>query len=370
MKHPEYHSMGLRLIAFVALTSLTHAGAGGGNPYAFMKLGVGARGVGLGGAYLSQVTDGSSGYWNPAGYGYLEKGVQLFLANSSLGGQDAWAKNYAPSMTYLSVAGRLLPLKGLSTSFEDITYALSYHQYALDGFVRTRQDASGNVEVVGGTFGDKQSTLGLHAATQFFGDLVAVGFSYNQYFHTLDDQSGSGAGVSVGAQSNLSKVLDRDSEAIFGLLYDVKMGVLTRVYLKEKWDSVEESIPAQYGLDISCSFNKRTSPVRIYLAAGTFKQGLNSPQIHCGSEVQYRPEAGTKESGFAFNCASLRAGLGGMFTQPLQGWSTEDMNQFSQDLSFGLGCEVSVGNKPVSVDFTASMTEFGNRSMLSMGFNY
>lgn len=362
-----------RILWALALTTLctatAQAGAGGGNPYAFMKQGVGARGLGLGGAYLSQVTDGSSGYWNPAGYSYQEKGTQIYLSHMSSGGQDAWQKSYEPSVNYLSVAGRLLALKNLMPSFEDITYAVTYHQFALDGFQRTTQDGSGNVTLLDGEFADKQSTLGVHAATQFFGDLVAVGFSLNQYFHTLDAADAHGTGVTIGAQSNLSKVLDKDSEAMLGVLYDVKMGVLTRVYMKEKWEHVEESIPPQYGLDFSFALNNRTSPVRALLALGTFKQGVNSPQFHAGSEVVFRPMTTNSES-ISFVSATLRAGVGGLFSQPMEEWTTEDMNQFSQAISFGLGGEMLIGKKPVSMDFTVSVTEFGNRSVLSIGFDY
>ncbi len=357
------------LALLASYAGIAQAGAGGGNPYAFMKQGVGARGLGLGGAYLSQVTDGSSGYWNPAGYSYQEKGIQLYLSNMASGGQDAWQKSYEPTVTYISVAGRLLGLKNLMASFEDITYAVTYHQFELGGFQRTTQDGSGNVTLLDGEFGDKQSTLSVHAATQFFGDLVAVGFSLNQYFHTLDEAKAHGTGVTIGAQSNLSKVLDKDSEAMMGVLYDVKMGVLTRVYMKEKWENVEESIPPQYGLDFSCGLNNRTSPVRAFLAVGTFKQGVNSPQFHAGTEIVMRPLTASTES-FSFVSATLRAGVGGIFSQPMEDWTTDDMNQFSQAISVGLGSEMLIGRKPVSMDFTVSMTEFGNKSVLSLGFDY
>ncbi len=43
----------------------------GTTAFAFLKIGVGARAVGLGGAYVSQATDATAPYWNPAGIGFL-----------------------------------------------------------------------------------------------------------------------------------------------------------------------------------------------------------------------------------------------------------------------------------------------------------
>jgi len=39
----------------------------------FLEIGVGARALGMGGAFCSLVNDGTSFYWNPAGFAFLEK---------------------------------------------------------------------------------------------------------------------------------------------------------------------------------------------------------------------------------------------------------------------------------------------------------
>ena len=47
----------------------------GTTAFAFLKIGVGARAVALGEAYVSRATDATAPYWNPAGTGFLEHAV-------------------------------------------------------------------------------------------------------------------------------------------------------------------------------------------------------------------------------------------------------------------------------------------------------
>ena len=68
-------------ICFVILLSmpaqLLATDEGAGEPWAFLKMGAGARAMGLGGAYVAIVEDATATYWNPAGLGFLRKKFDL-----------------------------------------------------------------------------------------------------------------------------------------------------------------------------------------------------------------------------------------------------------------------------------------------------
>ena len=49
----------------------------------FLNIGAGARGLGMGGAQVATVADGSAGYWNPAGLTYVKDYPQINLMHAS-----------------------------------------------------------------------------------------------------------------------------------------------------------------------------------------------------------------------------------------------------------------------------------------------
>jgi hypothetical protein len=76
MKEIKNRSISIRrsvfrtFLLFVILTAVIPSGLkaqGSGNKYAgeFLAIGVGGRPLGMGGAYVSMVSDVTAGYWNP-----------------------------------------------------------------------------------------------------------------------------------------------------------------------------------------------------------------------------------------------------------------------------------------------------------------
>jgi hypothetical protein len=71
----------LALAAALAGLAPGPARAAGEKGFAFLKVGVGARAMGMGGAYVAEVNDPSAVYWNPAGLGGLERAQVTFMHN-------------------------------------------------------------------------------------------------------------------------------------------------------------------------------------------------------------------------------------------------------------------------------------------------
>ncbi len=64
-----------------AVALLLAAPAGATDKYAgeFLRVGAGARALGMGGAFLSVADDATAGYWNPAGLNYLKKKSVVYM---------------------------------------------------------------------------------------------------------------------------------------------------------------------------------------------------------------------------------------------------------------------------------------------------
>ncbi len=73
----------------VVLTLVSAASAPGQDKYAgeFLKIGVGARALGMGGAFVSVADDASAIYWNPAGMMFLTRGQVLGMHAEQFGGE-------------------------------------------------------------------------------------------------------------------------------------------------------------------------------------------------------------------------------------------------------------------------------------------
>lgn len=76
-------SVAFLIVAFLAALT-TPAGAA---KYAaeFLKLGIGARALGMGSGFVALANDASAAYWNPAGLATLSKPEMLFMHSEQLG---------------------------------------------------------------------------------------------------------------------------------------------------------------------------------------------------------------------------------------------------------------------------------------------
>lgn len=88
-----------------AMMSLTQPAAAGKFAAAFLEIGVGARSLGMGGAYVAVANDGTAFYWNPAGLALLERAELNFMYSANFGGLTDPLSSY-------NHAGLALPLPG------------------------------------------------------------------------------------------------------------------------------------------------------------------------------------------------------------------------------------------------------------------
>jgi hypothetical protein len=94
------------LLLLVAGPRLAGA-APGGTGFAFLKLGVGARAMGMGSAYVALADDPTASYWNPAGLASVQ-GTQVTVMHNE------WIVDFRQG--YAAVGTRLGPAESASAS--------------------------------------------------------------------------------------------------------------------------------------------------------------------------------------------------------------------------------------------------------------
>jgi len=84
MKIKEIHLFLLTtLVLLVVASPLRAANESVGGAWAFLTTGIGARAMGMGGAFVAVADDATAAYWNPAGLGMLNKRELIFMAIKS-----------------------------------------------------------------------------------------------------------------------------------------------------------------------------------------------------------------------------------------------------------------------------------------------
>ncbi len=78
------------IFTLVSLAAVTSALAADKYAAEFMRIGVGARALGMGGAFVATADDASASYWNPAGLALLDNGELLFMHSEQFDGLAAY----------------------------------------------------------------------------------------------------------------------------------------------------------------------------------------------------------------------------------------------------------------------------------------
>ncbi len=173
---------------FALAPSAALAGESGGQPGAFLQFGVGARALGMGGAFYAIADDATAAYWNPAGLAYLQR-KEFTTMQATLFQQT----NY----TYMGYA-HPTATKG--------TFALGMTQLTSGGFEKV--DAVFNpttgepVSITqNGTFSDQQRALGFSWGREAT-ETMSFGLSLKQVTRQLDSSADSTRTLDIATMKN------------------------------------------------------------------------------------------------------------------------------------------------------------------------
>lgn len=165
------------LLLALAFASRLFAGEReGGRPGAFLRLGVGSRALGMGGAFVAIADDATASYWNPAGL--------AFLAEPQLAGMYS-ALSLDRQYYFAGLAYPLGKVAGLSVS------GINFGIKNFDG-----RDQTGAPT---GAFSNNEQAVFFSCGLRPFAPL-ALGGSFKLLRHMLADRSAFGTGYDLGVR--------------------------------------------------------------------------------------------------------------------------------------------------------------------------
>jgi len=318
----------------------------GGSAAAFLKNPIGARGIGLGGAFTALVDDGSAVFWNPAGLvNNTQREVLIDYSIDSFSGLQSDHMGRTYSMVSYSDP-KILANRGLG-----IAISALYHQ--IDEIQRT--DIFQGSIVRGDMFASTDLVLYLTLNKRMFVDLVAGGISVKVINSTLDDQSSFAGGVDVGTIIDISELFNHKNQPLLWLLWDVNLGFIGRTYTQRTWsDGPSESIPSN--ADLGVSFKVLKTAAYSLTLASTLSKVQNEPMnVRSGIEFSL-DELGANIERFA-----LRGGFGNLYI----GVDEERIND-NKFFSAGFG----IVHKFVRLDYAFTKNTLRDAQLISLGLRF
>jgi hypothetical protein len=161
-------------VLLLILPGISRSQEDGGSPGAFLRLGVGAKALGMGRAFTAIANDASAAYWNPAGLGGLR--MMEFMGSYSILSMDR-------QHNYIAF---LMPLKSLGT------IGVSWINLGV-GEIEGR-DSFGQVTEM---FSNNETAISLSWGYPVFESLY-LGVTAKYLSHTLEDNRSAGLGFDAG----------------------------------------------------------------------------------------------------------------------------------------------------------------------------
>lgn len=292
-------------ISFFLLLSTVSLAHAGGDTYAFLHLGAGARALGMGSAFVAVCDDGTTTYWNPAGLGFLKnREVTLMYTtlqpdSSILFGENENLKDILGNR-YNYISGAFPRLFGrLGIGFNLI-------QFGVDNIQKTGIDEKKEELIIyEETFNDRETALMLSVGYELFNEMIALGGNLKRISHEIDELTGTGYGVDIGALANLARVFGKKEHNFLRIFKKIQFGVAAQINSPKKWSETEEdnredpsSFGGQYGFSFEPDLGENKRLLLAIAADQTKKQPL---KLSGGVELEYGQAPGMR--------IALRAGI-------------------------------------------------------------
>lgn len=267
-----------------ALLLLLAGAARGAETAAFLDIGVGARGIGMGGAFTALADDSTAVYWNPAGLARLEKrevsvshaelglgtredflayahptkhgtiaAAMTYLSQGAIGGRDAAGR---PTGDYQASDSAFAGAYGLKTEFADLGVSVKYLRSHI---------ASSEAQGVSADFGARRAFDGAGPGKLIVGAALrntGPGLKYENQRNDLPLRFATGAAYSIASGRTLAVELQTaprggGADAGFGGEWKLMEGALLRAGWSSKTAAPEGSgFDAARGLTVGLGLER------------------------------------------------------------------------------------------------------------------
>ncbi len=239
-----------KLIWLLTLVGLLSARAesqeNSGSPGVFLRMGVGARALGLGGAYVGLAEGPAATYWNPSGLGRIQN-LQFEFMNTNL-----------PFDRTSNFFSGVIPIKNVAT------IGLSWIGLRVNNI----EGRTGNTEDPDYTFTSSQNMIALSLGKSL-ASMVSIGGNVKFIKYDLGHQSATGVGFDAGLLIHP-----------FDL---ITLGLMAQdIGTDYRWSGgFTEAVPTSYRAGLALKIYEG-----VVLAADVNKTGGLSPQLHFGGELR------------------------------------------------------------------------------------
>lgn len=331
------------VIGGVFFSSIAYGNKAGGDAYAFLKLGAGARAAGLGNAFVALADDSTAIYWNPAGLTQLQTKEASLM--SAFGGKSELENKYF----YFSV---VYPIDFFAIVEEKIGFSMI--NYGIDGIEKTKSDNFGNLVRLG-KFEDKENAFIFSYAREIFKELLSAGVNIKYITHKFDEYSGNGLGLDMGLLANVSSIFNKKDTPVLGFAKDIKMGFCLTSNFAKKWKTGHKDDGSLYG-KLGLAFNIISTDETTWTCAITLEQGKKRPVIaFLGTEVWLYDKL-----------IALRGGIDNWYLENrYPGLELKKLN-YARKFSLGLGVNLNM----YQIDYAVLFGRFGTKHQISTSIRF
>ncbi len=270
----------------------------------FLRIGIGSRALGMGGAFVAIADDGSACYWNPAGLGNLSKHQMLF---SHVQMFDNLAHHNFANLS-LKVGSNIgLGISWIRLAVDDIPRYSDLKGTKYERFMNPNLRSTGLPE---GYFGDIEDAFFISFGKGIDFDLelgsglmptliparLSFGVSYKYISQKLDTAEGKGQGLDIGVKLSFVGLVSNESAQQRNLSFGINIQDISGTTVV--WNTANQTkdeLPLN--LLIGMSYAERLPWLDSQIMISLGRENSYESSNHLGGEINIR-------NGF-----SLRAGI-------------------------------------------------------------
>ncbi len=328
------------------MSSVSYAEYGGA---AFLKKGVGARALGMGGAFTSVSNDTSAMYWNPAGLAQIQDYSITMMGSAGASSEWPGLEDVVPTHNFFALS---VPMNKFTNFFGDSVFALGLINSHMDNVIQSDED-----ENYLGTFGDTQNAFYLSWGMPLWqqNTNLYIGASVKYISEKMDSINGETASG-----------YDVDAGVIYNIFETLNFGLFINKGATMKWEGGDDSAPLTSKFGVSNTFGLGEGFQ--LLGALDIVQAQREPlSTNLGVEFSYLP--GFEGYTLGFSAFHLRGGINGYALEDRYDVKSEINENVTYNVGFGI--DVIVFGKFLQLDYALSMGNlFDQQNKFSLNFYF